>query len=668
MVHQEIGIAPSHIPTIASGKYEMKTGMQNNLSPVPDQEIAFYVSGYTHTIPQNEILAVYPPVEHSGDFAGTFPHVQFRRSILPWEFDCRVQGERVPYVFLVLLKEDELASGAFEILETDTNHLKDSLEDTNDPKPLKILHALRDNHGILPPSELLSQLAHVRVQEHHELKDLHLPKETSVVIAHRMVEPATQYRALVCYYSVEVIIKEKGQYQLNNSGGKNEYLGTGTCVVLSEWSFESISAGLYQIDTGRLKNHPDFSSFQNDLEDSEVLSLEELKTMVNPELFKLISSNEAYLKAREERWNKLPEPRSADDFELTEEACSQEGNNFILEYLKYNGKNLKGYLYDLNLQPFKTKINLDHKAVNKLIDVAKVPLEHQLKAGGKIVSWYQGPFTNWNYSFGLREMPDGKGWEYIPDHQDYLNLFNDDTKMYDVTYAAAWQLGRLMIMNDHKVLQELKKWKNELEVYHLVQEQNRYSHLPNLATQPPVLPDLLTDYVAEMMKFRNFPVYYLLPHADLSSEESIKYFKIDNSWILAFLYGIFSAGPKLGIRDFEDYILNHKTLHAVFDYTKPYYGILLQSQAIKNWPHLVVELDGTADFHYITAINDTMRLYITGEKFSDIGIYLKNENAHFGRDYSPQAEKFIRPAGNSVKTANEYLFRQPKVAFKLSGR
>lgn len=666
MVHEEIGIAPSHIPTVASGKYEIKAGLYNNLTFVQDQDIVFYVEGYTYTIPQNEILAVYPPMEHTGDFAGTFPHIQFRRSTLPWEFDCQAEGKRTPYIFLVLLKDNELASGAFEIVETHTNQLRDSLEEANEPKPLKILHALKDNNGILPSVDLLSQLAHVRVQEHDELKDLNLPRETSVVIGHRMVEPDTKYRALVCYYSAEVIIKEKEQYQLNNSGGKNEYLGTNTCVVLSEWSFESISADLYQIDTDRLKNHPDFITFQNDLENSEVLTLEELKSKANPELLKLISINETYLKAREERWTKLPEPRSVHDFERMEEAHFQEGNNYILEYLKYNGKNLKGYLYDLKLEPFKTKINIDNNAVNKLVEVAKVPLEHRLKAGGKIVSWYQGPFTNWNYSFNLSDMPGRKGWVNIPDHQDYLNLFSDDTKMYDVTYAAAWQLGRLMIMNDHKVLQELKKWKNELELHHLVQEQNQYSHLPNLTTQAPDLPDLLADYVAEMIKFRNFPVYYLLPHPDLSTQESIKYFKIDNSWILAFLYGIFSAGPKLSIADFEDYVLNNKTLHQVFDYTKTYYGILLQSQTIKNWPHLVVELDGNTDFHYITGINDTMRLYITGQKFSDIQIYLKNENAHFGQDYSPQTGKFIKPSGDSVKLANEYLFRQPKVGLKLS--
>ncbi|MCX8526456.1 hypothetical protein OF897_21290 [Chryseobacterium formosus] len=666
MVNEEIGIAASHIPTVASGKYEIKANLQNNLSNIQEQEIVFYVAGYQYTIPQNEVLAMYPPTEHTGDFAGTFPHIQFRRSTLPWEFNCESNGKKIPYIFLVILKEDELASGDFEIMETSTNDLMDSLEDPEEPKPLKILKALKGNEELFPSIDFVSQLAHVRVQEHVELKDLNLPKETSILIAHRMVEPTTKYKAFVCYYSTEVITKEKDKYQLNNSNKKNEYQKTSSCVILSEWSFESINTQLYQIDTNKLKNHPEFQTFQKDLIDSEVLTLEELKRKANAELNNLISINETYLEECRLRWAKLPEPKSIDDFERTEVNSFKKVNNYILEYLKYNGKNLKGYLSELKLQPFKAEINIQNKAIINLVDAAKVPLEHQLKGGGKIVSWYQGPFTNWNYSFNLGDFLKDKEWVDIPDHPDYLNLFNDDTKMYDMTYAAAWQLGRLIIMNDNKMLQELKKWKNDLQLHNLIQEQNQYSHLPSLKTQAPQVSDLLLNFVTALIQFRNFPLYYLLPHADLSTEESIKYFRIDNSWMLAFLYGIFSAGPKLSIIDFEEYILNNKDLSGIFDYTKPLYGILLQSQIIKNWPHIVVELDNRIDFHYVTSISNTLRLYITDQKFSGIKLYLKNENANFGKEYSDEAEKFITLSSDNIKLANIHLHKQPKLRLKLN--
>lgn len=666
MANEEIGIAASHIPTIASGKYEVKANLQNNLADVQRQDVAFYIAGYNHAIPQNEVLAMYPPMEHTGNFAGTFPHIQFRRSTLPWEYHCEAKGKRIPYIFLVLLKEEELASGKFEILEKNTNALKDALEEATEPKPLKILNALKDNDGILPSIDLMSQLAHARIQEHKELTELNLPKETSIVISHRMVEPDTRYRAFVCYYSTEIVDNED-KYQLSIASENNAYQSTRTCVVLSEWSFESIAAGLYQIDANKLKHHPEFDKFKKDLVDSPITTLEQLKTKANAELIKLISTNETYLEGRADRWTKMPEPRSMDDFERIEKISFGSENNHILEFLKYNGKNLKGYLHELKLQPFKTNIDPNNKAVTKLIDVAKVPLEHQLKAGGKIISWYQGPFTNWNYSFDLKKWSDDKEWKHLPDHQDYLNLFNEDTGMYDMTYAAAWQLGRLKIMNDNKVFQELKKWKYELELHNLVMEQNKYSHLPSLEVPQPSVPDALSNYVAELIQFRNFPIYYLLPHMDLSTEESIKYFKIDNSWILSFLFGIFSAGPRLSIEDFQHYILADKAINAIFDNDKNYYGILLQSQTIKNWPHLVVELDKSHSFHYVTSLNNTLRLYVTDQKFSNIGMYLKNENAHFGTEYTETTRKYI-PDGNnedSVAIAKRYLYKQPRIEFDI---
>lgn len=72
MAHEEIGIAPSHIPTIVSGKYEIKANLQNNLSNAKEQEVVFYVAGYNYTIPQNEILTMYPPMEHTYGFCGHF--------------------------------------------------------------------------------------------------------------------------------------------------------------------------------------------------------------------------------------------------------------------------------------------------------------------------------------------------------------------------------------------------------------------------------------------------------------------------------------------------------------------------------------------------------------------------------------------------------------------
>src|SRR5690606_9487541 len=109
-------------------------------------------------------------------------------------------------------------------------------------------------------------------------------------------------------------------------------------------------------------------------------------------------------------------------------------------------KTLQGMLHELGVSSFKASVSIDttsYKAVSELIDIGKVPLPHQLKGGGKLVSWCQGPFVNRQYRFYFKEfMPHGANNDvqsfrigsYLPDHPDKLMLFNKSTNMLDMTY------------------------------------------------------------------------------------------------------------------------------------------------------------------------------------------------------------------------------------------
>lgn len=702
---KEIGIGLSHIPTIQSGKYTINAFLENGLNNGNPQHTTFYVAGYHDMIPQNEVLTVYPISEGIGNYAGVFPHIQFKRSTLPWEYVHKFNEERVPYLFLVLVKETEFQQKRVEIIESDTDHLTDALE--SEKKTITILK-FEPGSEIPPPLSLLSALAHVRVQQHTEIALLNLPEETSILTAHRMVEPDTRYRVFVCSY-VEINDHSKMVSVTEDR--------TSTCLVLHEWSFESIGKELYQIDTKKLRNHPNFKDFEG-IEDAGISDYEDLKSRLethkeNPSylaLLRLVNDNEKFLKAKEARFNSFKQKlKDENPFDLSteegkegqakikkendtarhlfeeNEKIAEKQNNHILEYLEYNGKTLKGLLHELGLQPFKTNLFTKNEAANRLFNVAKVPLAHHLKGGGKMISWYQGPFASRNYFFDLegfqKEKDSGGAADHdLPDHADHLILFNDDTKMYDMTYASAWQLGRLMIMNDNKVLQELKKWKYDLALNQLIEEQNNTTHLVQLSTDNSVdqMPALLSHYVAGFLKFENFPLYYLFPHADFSTEESCKYFKIDRSWLLAFLFGIFSTGSRLKTSVFKNLVLGNAVIRDVFSYETECYGIVLQSQIIKNWPHLVVELNKDFNFKFVTTINSSLRLYVTDRHFDEIQLYLKSENAHFAVEYpkTPHTNEYISKIEDGYtingriilqgKLPFELLYKQPYVQFKIT--
>lgn len=77
-------------------------------------------------------------------------------------------------------------------------------------------------------------------------------------------------------------------------------------------------------------------------------------------------------------------------------------------------------------------------------------LNHQLRNGDRTVSWYRGPL-----------LPVGTPQFLSPPYSnaDSLMRYDPQTGMYDVSYASAWQLGKLMALHDNAYAQTLVRWK-----------------------------------------------------------------------------------------------------------------------------------------------------------------------------------------------------------------
>lgn len=120
-----------------------------------------------------------------------------------------------------------------------------------------------------------------------------------------------------------------------------------------------------------------------------------------------------------------------------------------------------GYLLNLNkkdntytggllqLQPDTGTSEAD-KAINNAFNFGYVPLNHHTRQGDTTVSWYKGPF--------LPYTPEGE--ITIPvNGPDSCTAYNPDTGMFDVSYAAAWQLGRLLALQNGNFATTLFNWK-----------------------------------------------------------------------------------------------------------------------------------------------------------------------------------------------------------------
>jgi len=98
------------------------------------------------------------------------------------------------------------------------------------------------------------------------------------------------------------------------------------------------------------------------------------------------------------------------------------------------------------------------------IELGFVPMQHVVRSGVSTASWYRGPLlphrpsdeANQALQF-FRPAPGGP----VPAvfDADALARFDPSTGLFDVAYAAAWQLGRLLALQDKSFSIALYQWK-----------------------------------------------------------------------------------------------------------------------------------------------------------------------------------------------------------------
>jgi hypothetical protein len=148
------------------------------------------------------------------------------------------------------------------------------------------------------------------------------------------------------------------------------------------------------------------------------------------------------------------------------------------------------YLEALNVAPaglqqfFDTNISSDDAsadaAVQNIINMGYSGLPHLLRNGDNTVSWYRGPLLPYGTQPFI-QLPFGDA--------DQLSRYDPGSGMFDVSYSAAWQLGRLLALNDRNFALAFFRWRATHTSDALTQlEQdtlNKYLHMETDSTQLP---------------------------------------------------------------------------------------------------------------------------------------------------------------------------------------
>lgn len=96
----------------------------------------------------------------------------------------------------------------------------------------------------------------------------------------------------------------------------------------------------------------------------------------------------------------------------------------------------------------------DNLVIKNALDMGYVPLDNNLRTGGKTVSWYRGPLVPYSISEAKVSFPISS--------PDQAKVFDPTTGMFDLSYASAWSIGRMISLQDTSFSSALYTWKKGL--------------------------------------------------------------------------------------------------------------------------------------------------------------------------------------------------------------
>jgi hypothetical protein len=232
------------------------------------------------------------------------------------------------------------------------------------------------------------------------------------------------------------------------------------------------------------------------------------------------------------------------------------------------------------------------------------PIRHQTRQGNHLVSWYRSPLLPGQSLAADFALPVRLS--------DELVRYFSDVGMFDITYAAAWELGRMLTLRSKKVSVSLFNWKRA-HAQQVRQVEVAASHLPFAPDHSvaPDFPNVVTEWFSDLLTLKHVPFHYLVPREEILPTSSLRFFHIDPTWLECLLDGAFSIG-----RVSSGDIRRDRTARDAGHVPKPptYSGFLLRSPVVTGWPHLGVKAytqpipDSEASNYRQLAVPPTKRL------------------------------------------------------------
>ncbi len=655
---KKISFEGYHIPGIKSGEYTIAPSVEFEYPSggIPTTcfqgpVLKMLVAGPRFILPPPEIYAVFPPRDSLGEYDNVLPHIELSSSSLPWSRPTK-SGEvkeddpkDIPWLALLLLQEDEWTGDDAKVsiekkpwtTYRDQLGLKKEVTDLSPEKgkdfpPVKIINIeVELLKKILPSVEDLKWLSHIRVGHDTEGKEI----ERAVLVSNRL--PRAGSRAAVHLVSLEGRLKSDSKDFDYTKALKD---GKVPLVSIHSWEFSCPGDDQFELNDKTLKKLK-----------------EKLGDDFNPE--EKLEKNKLY--------------RGKPAFVAAISNYTPEQQKQLLEICHIQTETFKGLMNALDLKWMHIpKPEEAEGEAAEFFNIGSVPLAHGLRQGGKTVSWYRGPcIADKNLSDSIGD----KLLEKLPIRTaDHLLIYNKQTNMLDTSYAAAWEIGRLLVVSNPGIAQKIARWKVAHARELAVAEQNLvFSHIPftddaEAQLESIEMAEALQNYFTGLSLLKGIPFHYLIPHESYLPDESLRFFYIDPLWVECLLDGAFSIGRTTQYDEVREkkkdnqskFMLGKKSERPTM------MGILLRSDLVSGWPSLMVDAKGVSSLSCLRfeRLGPNVLLAIFKGEIEKLSIHLPPESLHFGFSRSWNEEGRYSKELKDLRTGKEIEDKSCDIYFK----
>ena len=184
--------------------------------------------------------------------------------------------------------------------------------------------------------------------------------------------------------------------------------------------------------------------------------------------------------------------------------------------------------------------------VDKALERGYVPLDYKPVGSTPSFAWYRGPLSP------LRRNP---LTQTVFERADAAMIFDTGKGILDVSYASAWELGRLLALSSPAFVKGLRlfvegrqnaaEFANEIQRFLELHRSSFQGQIPDY--KPPdqiAVTDELVEWIARLVLLYPVPFHYLVPHQSLLPSESLRFFHLDDNWVDALVDGAFSIAVR----------------------------------------------------------------------------------------------------------------------------